>query len=85
MPFEVIWTARAKKDLKLVDKPIAGRILRKVDSLGELDVVFLEKVVGKDFYKFRIGSYRVLIDKFSATGKLLILRVKHRRNAYKNI
>lgn len=85
MPFEIIWTKRAKKDLKLIDKPIARRILEKIEGLGRQEEIFLGKVKGKDFYKFRVGRYRAFIDKFPATHRLVIIHVRHRRSAYKNI
>lgn len=82
MPFEVIWTARSRKDLKALDLQVAKKIFEKVDSLNGKETVFLEKLKGKDFYKFRIGAYRVLIDKFPAKKKLFVLRIGHRRNIY---
>jgi len=85
MPFEVIWTNRSKKDLKLIDNKTAEKIIEKVEEIGKRDAVFLEKVKGFKFYKLRVGKYRILIDKFSATKKLLILRAMHRRNVYKKI
>lgn len=85
MPFEVIWTNRSKKDLKLIDKKTALRIIEKVDALGKQDTVFLEKVQGTPYHKFRVGKYRALIEKFPATKKLFILKVRHRKKFYKNI
>ena len=85
MSFEIIWANRAKKDLKLLDKAIARRILSKVEELGRKESVFLEKVKGWDFYRCRIGSYRVFIDKFSAIRRLFVLHVRHRKSAYKRI
>ncbi len=85
MPFEVIWTNRSKKDLKLVDKTMAARIVEKVEALGAQDSIFLEKVKGTPYNKFRVGRYRVLIKKFPATKKLFILRARHRKKVYKNI
>lgn len=87
MPFEIIWTKKAKKDLKLIDTHIARRIVDRVDDIGQQkeEMIFLEKVKEKDFFKFRVGSYRVFIDKFFATKKLVILHVRHRKNAYKNL
>ena len=85
MPFVVIWTNRSKKDLKLADKQTALRAIEKVDSLGKQETVFLEKVKGTPYYKYRVGKYRVLIEKFPATKKLFILKVRHRKKFYKNI
>jgi len=85
MPFEVIWTNRSKKDLKLIDKETVLRIINKISVLENQDTVFLERVKGTKLYKFRVGSYRVLIEKFPATKKLFVLKVRHRRRFYKNI
>ncbi len=85
MVFQVIWTNRSKKDLKLIDKQTALRIIQKVDELGKKDIVFLEKVKGTKYQKFRVGSYRILIEKFPATKKLFMLKVEHRKKFYKNI
>ena len=85
MPFEVIWAKKAKNSLKALDKAAARRIVDKVESLAGRETVFLEKVKGKDFYKYRVGRYRVFIDKFPATKKLVVLLVRHRKKAYKNI
>ena len=85
MPFEVIWTKRSKKDLKLIDRTIAARIVEKVEALGNNEIVFLEKAKGTPYYKYRVGKYRVLIKKFPATKKLFIMRARHRKKIYKNI
>ncbi len=85
MPFEIIWTNKAKKDLKLIDAHIADRIIGRIDEIVKEETVFLEKVKGQDFYKYRVGSYRVFIEKLPATRKLIILHVRHRKNAYKNL
>lgn len=85
MPFEVIWTERSKKDLKLVDKGIAARIIERAETLALQEIGFLEKIRGTKYYKFRVGNYRVLVEKFPATKRLFIARVGHRRNIYKNI
>ncbi len=85
MPFEIIWSNRSKKDLRLVDKAIAKRIIDRVEKLGLQELVFLEKAKGTPYHKFRVGRYRILIEKFPATKRLFILKVRHRRKFYKNV
>lgn len=85
MTFEIIWTRKAAKDLKAIDKKIARRIYEEIEVLKSQNNVFLEKVKGQEFYKYRIGKYRVFIDKYPASKKLVILRIIHRRKAYKNL
>lgn len=85
MPFEIIWSNRAKKDLMKLEKHIAERIIKKITNLAQQDRIMLEKVKGKDFFKYRVGDYRVFIDRYLARKKLVILTIIHRKKAYKNI
>lgn len=85
MAFQVIWSNRSKKDLKLLDKKTASRIADKVDLLALQDTIFLEKVKGTTYFKYRVGHYRILIEKFPATKKLFIRKARHRKKFYKNI
>ena len=85
MPFEIIWTNRSKKDLKLIDKKATARIIEKIEMLEGKETVFLEKLKGTHYYKYRIGNYRILIEKFPATKKLFIMRARHRKKVYKGI
>ena len=85
MAFEVIWTNRSKKDLKLLDRQTALRIIEKVDMFSGQDSVFLEKVKGTEYFKSRVGRYRVLVKKFPASKKLFVLKVRHRKKFYKGL
>ncbi|MFH1239925.1 MAG: type II toxin-antitoxin system RelE/ParE family toxin [Candidatus Diapherotrites archaeon] len=84
MKLFVVWTNRAKKDLKNLEKSIAKRIYLKTDDLSE-GKIQLQKVQGHDFYKFRVGHYRIFVTKLASHDTLLILTIKHRKNAYKNL
>ena len=83
MHFDLVWTNRAKKDLRLLDRETALRVIKRLEELCGKEVVFLEKVKGQEFFKQRIGSYRIFIEKLKYSRKLVILNLKHRRNAYK--
>lgn len=71
-----------------MDKQVSKRILKKMDFFSKQKdpIKFAKKL--KDFslgeYRFRIGDYRVLFD-INDSGSLqilMILSVKHRREAY---
>ncbi len=85
MGFQLIFSNRFKKDLKLIDKFVAKRIFNRLLEFEKTDVVFLEEVKGTNFSKLRIGKYRVFIRKMPALKQLIILRVEHRKNIYKKI
>ena len=90
MKYKLFYTLKAKKDLTHLDKKIANRILNKLDSFIESDnpLSYAKKLVDnkQEAYRFRIGDYRVIFD-IDNSGKiiiLLILRVKHRKEIYRN-
>ncbi len=85
MPFEIIWADRARKDLKALDRQTAKRVFERVCGLADTERLFLEKVKGQTFYKFRVGNYRVFIDKYPLKNTLAVLMARHRKKAYKNL
>lgn len=61
MTFSIHWHPKAAKYVEKLPKEIAERILAKFDQLSEEPFRFLEHYEG-DYYKFRVGEYRALID-----------------------
>ncbi len=77
----IIWTERAKGDVRRLDRSIAMQIfygLHRFAKFGEGDVKALE---ARDEYRLRVGDYRIL---FLATAdRLEIRRVRHRGEVYR--
>jgi mRNA interferase RelE/StbE len=71
------------RDLKQIDKDQAGRILQKIETELPLKAETLPALTGRfaGLRKFRIGDYRVIFTIIGDTA--LILRIKHRRDAYR--
>ncbi len=83
MSRQVRWTARARKDLKRLDRKTRDRIIAAVDdfaSTGRGDVRRL-KVTREPTYRLRVGEWRVIftIEKWLI---ILVLRVRPRGDAY---
>jgi mRNA interferase RelE/StbE len=79
----VIWSDRAKAQLRAIDQPAALRILhalaRYLDT-GEGDVKCLQDIDPPEF-RLRVGDYRV---RFHHHGHMIrISAVKHRSEAYR--
>ncbi len=85
MPFDWIFTARAKKDLKRLDPPTARRILDKVQAWSAVENPPLEKLEKYDLYKLRVGDYRLVLQKLPANRQLFILFIDHRKHVYKRL
>jgi mRNA interferase RelE/StbE len=79
--YEIEFKPQALKDLRAIDKGEARRIIEKIkvmenDLAG--DVKRLTNFTPE--YRLRVGSYRVLFE--VEGGKVVIYRVRHRRDAY---
>jgi len=66
-----------------MDRPIARRIVRKLEQTTTDPDRFFEGLVGADERKLRIGDYRLLAVLDPASRTILVERVDHRRRVYR--
>jgi mRNA interferase RelE/StbE len=71
------------RDLKKIDKDQADRIIRKIEEELPEKADTFPLLAGKfsGLRKFRVGDYRIVYSIIGDT--VLILRVSHRREAYR--
>ena len=77
-------TASAQKELDSLDDPLFARIDRKILALADDPrPVGSKKLKGyKDFWRIRMGDWRVVYIVDDAAKLVSITRVAHRREAY---
>ncbi len=83
MSYKIAFKKSVARDLKKTDKDQADRILSKIeDELPEKAETF-PSLTGKfsGLRKFRVGDYRVVFSIMGDTA--LVLRIRHRREAYR--
>ncbi len=83
MSKKIVWSDRAKANLRAIEQAAALRILHALARMlatGEGDVKRLQDVEPPEF-RLRVGDYRVRFREFDDTTE--ILSVKHRREAYR--
>ncbi|MBU4224159.1 type II toxin-antitoxin system RelE/ParE family toxin [Patescibacteria group bacterium] len=84
--FNFEFKRKAAREIEKLSPQIRERILKKLQfySLQENPLTFAEKLKDQRFgeYRFRIGDYRILFD--VKKNILLILKVGHRKEIYKN-
>lgn len=90
MVYSLVYTNQAEKDLDRIDKVMAVRILKKMDSFVKLSnpLVKAKQLTGFDIptYRFRVGDYRIVFRKDIKTNCLVILvvlSVAHRKEVYR--
>lgn len=76
----------ATRDLARLDKPLARRIVERVNWLAEnMDYIRPEALRGnlEGLYKLRIGDYRVVYEIIYQEKVVVIHAVGHRREIYR--
>jgi mRNA interferase RelE/StbE len=84
--YEIRILDEAVRDLKRLDKPVGRRIVQQINWLAEnLDNIQRERLTGdlSEFYKFRVGAYRVLYQVLEDEAILVIHQIGHRREIYR--
>lgn len=90
MKYQQIYTKQALEDLRALPKPIAQRIVDKIEfyAMQNHPLLFAKRLTDLEAgqYRFRIGDYRAIFD-MDQSGNikiLLILKIKHRKEIYRN-
>ena len=84
MSWTVVLTASAQRDLRRLDRPVAGRILDALARLAETgqdDITRLQGVA--DEWRRRMADWRVRFRYDHPTRTLEVLRILPRRQAYR--
>ena len=83
MAKQILWTASAKSDIRVIDQRTALYILHGLARYVLSDEGDVKRLQGIDppEFRLRVGNYRV---RFRNLGSAIeILAVKHRREAYR--
>jgi mRNA-degrading endonuclease RelE of RelBE toxin-antitoxin system len=85
MNVEVIWYKEAINFLRTLDKNNSSRIVNKMDNEIKINPKrYVLPLMNKKESKIRIGNYRLFVNYLKAENKLIILSIRHRKNAYKD-
>lgn len=83
MPRKIVWSERARAELRAIDQATALRIphsLARAVVTGEGDIKRLKGIEPPEF-RLRVGDYRLRFRESS--DSIQIISVKHRREAYR--
>jgi mRNA interferase RelE/StbE len=82
MSYSFFWTDWSRKDLEKLPKPIAKRIVDKIESLSEDPHRTAERCEGYPWYHQRVGAYRAILEIDDAELLISILKVGPRKKVY---
>ncbi|MCC6643914.1 type II toxin-antitoxin system RelE/ParE family toxin [Candidatus Peregrinibacteria bacterium] len=85
------WSRRVEKDFAKLDKTAQRFVLRKIEQIEKSVADPLKdaaKIVNfKNLYRYRFGDYRVIfaVNEGKVIDILVIHRIQHRKDAYKDL
>lgn len=83
---QVEWEASAVRDMRRLTARVRNRIIAKVEQYADDPATLANQVIalaGSPYRRMRVGGYRVIFNVESDTiAVMVILRVRHRREAY---
>lgn len=88
MAWIVKFKESAKKELSKLDKPIAKKLVEFLQNLGSSDEPRHKgkqlKGKLKEFWRYRVGDYRIITKITDHEITILVLKVAHRKDVYEN-
>lgn len=83
--YEVYITKTAKSDLEKLSHSILERIASQIKALSQNPrPIGCKKIVGsKHDWRIRIGDYRVVYEINDSSRKIIVIRVRHRKEVYR--
>ncbi len=82
MSYQVIWSERSRKNLKMLEKSIASRIITKVESISEDPFTYVKRLQGVPLFSLRVGEYRVILDIENTKMVIFVVKLGHRSRIY---
>ncbi len=84
MTYDVIFSNKALKQLKKIDRSVQKRIIAALERIRVRPESYVTKLVGDTGHRFRVGDYRIIMDIDKNVLKILVLMVGHRKKIYKS-
>jgi len=81
--YEIVFSEKAKKQFLKLGKDIQKRIINALERIRIRPEAYVTKLVGDPSYRLRVGDYRIIMDIDKERLIILIIKVGHRRNIYK--
>jgi len=81
--YEIIFSEKAKAQLKKLDKLIQERIGSVIDRIKIRPFSYdLKRLQGTNYYRARAGEYRIILDIKQNQLIIIVIEIGHRKNIY---
>jgi mRNA interferase RelE/StbE len=87
MVYEIFIEKKAEKDLRRLPKNYQNKIIQKILNLkGNPKPIEARKITSSEnYYRVRVGDYRIIYEINYKEKRINIFRVRHRKEAYRNL
>jgi len=82
MTYEIIFSDKALKQLKKMERNVQERIIVALERIRIRPEAYVTKLVGDLGYRLRVGDYRIIMDVDNKELHILVLKVGHRKKIY---
>ena len=72
-----------KKDISSFDKRINQRLIKAIQKLKSHPYTNAKKITGKEFYRVRVGKYRIVYEIKKTDFEIIVYKIGHRKDIYK--
>ena len=84
MSYEITFTDTSRKQFIKLEKDVQERIITALERIRIRPESYVKKLVGDPGYRLRVGDYRVILDIQKSELIILVIKIGHRKNIYKN-
>jgi len=85
MSYEIVFSDKAFKQLKKLEKVTQERIIKVLERIRIRPESFVTKIVGDPGFRLRVGEYRVIVDIYKDKLLILVIKIGHRTRIYKKM
>ncbi|MDG6218911.1 MAG: type II toxin-antitoxin system RelE/ParE family toxin [Candidatus Thermoplasmatota archaeon] len=84
MSYEITFTDTSRRQFRKLEKDVQERIIKALERIRIRPESYVKKLVGDPGYKLRVGDYRVILDIQKSELIILVIKIGHRKNIYKD-
>ena len=83
--YQIEWKPSAIRELKRLDRQVVQRIISSIEQLqnSPFPSGYRKMRSAEHSYRLRVGDYRVVYEVFHSRSLIQIVRVRHRKDAYR--
>jgi len=80
--YEIEFSKTAEKELYKLDKEIQLRVISALERIRIRPYSYVKRLVGSQYFRLRIGDYRVILDIRENKLTIFVIKLGHRKSIY---